>query len=87
MPIKARCGDRPFEIAYEPVRHPGAYDFGTSDLPLRLRDTGLKLKTRLLAHPARRCAFPAPQARRPVPARGGVRARVDVAALAAPWLG
>lgn len=32
-----------FADACEPLRHPGAYDFGRSSLPLRIRDAGLKL--------------------------------------------
>ena len=32
-----------FAQACEPLRHPGAYDFAGSDLPLRIRDAGLKL--------------------------------------------
>ncbi|MHB8788137.1 MAG: ABC1 kinase family protein [Thauera sp.] len=34
-----------FEIACEPLRHPGPYDFGASDLAVRLRDAGLALST------------------------------------------
>lgn len=32
-----------FYIGFEPVRHEGAYDFGSSDLPARLRDLGYQL--------------------------------------------
>jgi hypothetical protein len=32
-----------FTQACEPLRHAGPYDFGQSDLALRIRDTGIKL--------------------------------------------
>jgi predicted unusual protein kinase regulating ubiquinone biosynthesis (AarF/ABC1/UbiB family) len=32
-----------FHTACEPLRHPGPYDFGTSDLARRIRDAGLQL--------------------------------------------
>lgn len=32
-----------FEIALEPLRHPGAFDFGTTDMALRLREAGMAL--------------------------------------------
>ena len=32
-----------FTQACEPLRHSGPYDFGASDLALRIRDVGLKL--------------------------------------------
>ena len=32
-----------FALACEPLRHVGRYDFAGSDLPLRLRDAGMKL--------------------------------------------
>jgi predicted unusual protein kinase regulating ubiquinone biosynthesis (AarF/ABC1/UbiB family) len=34
-----------FLLACEPLRHAGAYDFGNSDLPARIRDAGLALST------------------------------------------
>ena len=78
-----------FEIACEPVRHPGAYDFGTSDLPLRLRDTGLKLSMeRDFWHtPPADALFLHRKLGGLYLLAARLRARVDVAALAAPWLG
>ena len=32
-----------FETACEPLRHPGPYDFGRSDLAARIRDAGMVL--------------------------------------------
>ena len=32
-----------FDLACEPLRHPGDYDFGSSDLARRIRDAGLRL--------------------------------------------
>lgn len=34
-----------FNLACEPLRHQGAYDFGSSDLAIRVRDRGLRLGT------------------------------------------
>lgn len=34
-----------FELACEPLRHEGKYDFGTSDLPQRVREAGMRLST------------------------------------------
>lgn len=34
-----------FLRACEPLRYAGAYDFGTSDLPARIRDAGMALST------------------------------------------
>ena len=78
-----------FEIACEPVRHPGAYDFGTSDLPLRLRDAGLKLSMeRDFWHtPPADALFLHRKLGGLYLLAARLRARVDVAALAAPWLG
>ena len=34
-----------FELACEPLREAGAYDFGSSDLPRRVREAGMQLST------------------------------------------
>ena len=78
-----------FATACEPLRHPGAYDFGTSDLPLRLRDAGLKLSMeRDFWHtPPADALFLHRKLGGLYLLAARLRARVDVAALAAPWLG
>ena len=77
-----------FATACEPLRHPGAYDFGTSDLPLRLRDAGLKLSMeRDFWHtPPADALFLHRKLGGLYLLAARLRARVDVAALAAPWL-
>ncbi|MGL1832029.1 ABC1 kinase family protein [Rhodocyclaceae bacterium SMB388] len=76
-----------FHTACEPLRHPGPYDFGTSDLALRIRDASLQLS-------ADKDMWHTPPADALFLHRklGGLyllaarlRARVDVAGLAARW--
>ena len=77
-----------FATACEPLRHPGAYDFGTSDLPLRLRDAGLKLSMeRDFWHtPPADALFLHRKLGGLYLLAARLRARVDVATLAAQWL-
>lgn len=78
-----------FEIACEPLRHRGPYDFAASDLPLRLRDAGLALSMeRDFWHtPPADALFLHRKLGGLYLLAARLRARVDVAALAAPWLG
>lgn len=78
-----------FEIACEPLRHPGAYDFGTSDLALRLRDAGLKLSMeRDFWHtPPADALFLHRKLGGLYLLAARLRARVDVSGLVAPYLG
>ncbi|MEM9809862.1 MAG: AarF/ABC1/UbiB kinase family protein [Pseudomonadota bacterium] len=39
-----------FSMAMEPIRYDGAYDFGGSDLALRMREEGMKLKDNDFSH-------------------------------------
>lgn len=77
-----------FATACEPLRHPGAYDFGASDLPLRLRDAGLKLSMeRDFWHtPPADALFLHRKLGGLYLLAARLRARVEVARLAAPWL-
>lgn len=78
-----------FEIACEPLRHPGAYDFGTSDLALRLRDAGLKLSMeRDFWHtPPADALFLHRKLGGLYLLAARLRARVNVSGLVAPYLG
>ncbi|HHW64900.1 MAG TPA: AarF/ABC1/UbiB kinase family protein, partial [Rhodocyclaceae bacterium] len=77
-----------FEIACEPLRHPGPYDFGTSDLAVRLRDAGLALSTdRDFWHtPPADALFLHRKLGGLYLLAARLRARVDVGALVARWL-
>ena len=78
-----------FATACEPLRHPGAYDFGASDLPLRLRDAGLKLSMeRDFWHtPPADALFLHRKLGGLYLLAARLGARVDVGRLAEPWLG
>ncbi|MEM6649855.1 MAG: AarF/ABC1/UbiB kinase family protein, partial [Pseudomonadota bacterium] len=39
-----------FAISFEPLTHQGPYDYGTSDMSLRLRDKGVTLRTGGFVH-------------------------------------
>ena len=77
-----------FEIACEPLRHPGPYDFGTSDLAVRLRDAGLALSTdRDFWHtPPADALFLHRKLGGLYLLAARLRARVDVGARVARWL-
>ena len=77
-----------FEIACEPLRPPGPYDFGTSDLAVRLRDAGLALSTdRDFWHtPPADALFLHRKLGGLYLLAARLRARVDVGALVARWL-
>lgn len=78
-----------FSTACEPLRHAGPYDFGTSDLALRLRDAGLALSME------RDCWHTPPADALFLHRKLGglyllaarLRARVNVGSLVAPYLG
>jgi predicted unusual protein kinase regulating ubiquinone biosynthesis (AarF/ABC1/UbiB family) len=78
-----------FATACEPLCHTGAYDFGASDLAVRLRDAGLKLSLeRDFWHtPPADALFLHRKLGGLYLLAARLRARVDVAALAKPWLG
>ncbi len=78
-----------FRIACEPLRHPGAYDFGASDLAVRLRDAGLKLgMERDFRHtPPADALFLHRKLGGLYLLAARLRARVDVGARVARWLG
>ena len=78
-----------FEIACEPLRHTGAYDFGTSDLATRLRDAGLKLSMeRDFWHtPPADALFLHRKLGGLYLLAARLKARVEVGALAAHWIG
>lgn len=78
-----------FATACEPLRHPGAYDFGTSDLALRLRNAGLKLSMeRDFWHtPPADALFLHRKLGGLYLLAARLRARVDVGRLVAPYLG
>ena len=76
-----------FEMAMEPMRHEGPYDFGTTDLAARIRDHGIRLRTSGFDH------LPPPAAVFFHRKFGGsylmaakLRARVDVGALLGAYL-
>ena len=76
-----------FEMSMEPMRHEGPYDFGTTDLAVRMRDHGIKLRTSGFNH------VPPPAAVFFHRKFGGtyllatkLRARVDMGALLRPYL-
>ncbi len=77
-----------FQIACEPLRHAGAYDFGTSDLAVRLRDAGLKLSMeRDFWHtPPADALFLHRKLGGLYLLAARLRARVDVGALVARWI-
>ena len=77
-----------FEMAMEPMRHDGPYDFGNTDLALRMRDHGIALRTSGFTH------VPPPAAVFFHRKFGGtyllatrLKARVDMGALLRPHLG
>ena len=76
-----------FEMAMEPMRHDGPYDFGATDLAARMRDHGIRLRTSGFTH------VPPPAAIFFHRKFGGtyllatkLRARVDVGALLRPYV-
>lgn len=76
-----------FEMAMEPMRHEGLYDFGATDLAMRMRDHGIKLRTSGFNH------VPPPAAVFFHRKFGGtyllatkLKARVDVGSLLRPYL-
>ena len=77
-----------FEIACEPLRYAGAYDFGASDLAVRLRDAGLALSTdRDFWHtPPADALFLHRKLGGLYLLAARLRARVDVGARVARWL-
>ena len=77
-----------FATACEPLRHTGAYDFGTSDLAVRLRDAGLKLSMeRDFWHtPPADALFLHRKLGGLYLLAARLRARVDVGALVARWI-
>lgn len=77
-----------FAIACEPLRHVGPYDFGASDLAVRLRDAGLKLSMdRDFWHtPPADALFLHRKLGGLYLLAARLNARVDVGALAARWL-
>ena len=77
-----------FELSVEPIRRGGPFDFGASDLPLRMRDAGLALA-------AERAHLRLPPVETMFLQRkfGGIYllasrlgARVDLRAIVEPWL-
>ena len=78
-----------FATACEPLRHAGAYDFGASDLAVRLRDAGMKLSMeRDFWHtPPADALFLHRKLGGLYLLAARLRARVDVGRLARPWLG
>ncbi len=77
-----------FDLSMQPLRREGAFDFGASDLPLRLRDAGMAMAED-------RAAFPLPPMDTLFLQRkfGGIfllasrlKARVDLRAVIAPYL-
>ena len=78
-----------FATACEPLCHPGVYDFGASDLAVRLRDAGLKLSLdRDFWHtPPADALFLHRKLGGLYLLAARLGARVDVGRLAEPWLG
>lgn len=78
-----------FATACEPLRHAGTYDFGASDLAVRLRDAGLKLSMeRDFWHtPPADALFLHRKLGGLYLLAARLGARVDVGRLAEPWLG
>ena len=78
-----------FATACEPLRHAGVYDFGASDLAVRLRDAGLKLSLdRDFWHtPPADALFLHRKLGGLYLLAARLGARVDVGRLAEPWLG
>jgi predicted unusual protein kinase regulating ubiquinone biosynthesis (AarF/ABC1/UbiB family) len=76
-------------VAAEPLARPGTYDFGRSDLPLRLRDGALELSLRrgLLRPPPPEAIFLHRKLAGVFLLCARLRARLDLRALVAPWLG
>jgi predicted unusual protein kinase regulating ubiquinone biosynthesis (AarF/ABC1/UbiB family) len=77
-----------FDMAMEPMRHDGPYDFGRTDLATRIRDRGMALRTGGFTH------VPPPATLFVHRKFGGtyllatkLKARVDLGALLRPYLG
>lgn len=90
LPAKAGARRERFaELASEPLCHPGVYDFGASDLAVRLRDAGLKLSLdRDFWHtPPADALFLHRKLGGLYLLAARLGARVDVGRLAEPWLG